>query len=176
MLREFAVVGELTRRFERQVDVGVRAAAEGETSGPNSEIGGLAPDLAVVLVRLAEAETDAGREYGLAAYFLVGSGRDSLANDPGGAPDDWWRGYDVVLGAPSTSRYAWKGVLRRDFAHGMVLLNPPDAPSRTVALDRPHLDLNGGRRSTITLGPAEGAVLRSSLTAPRVIDVTPEVD
>jgi hypothetical protein len=126
----------------------------------------------------AGAETDAGREYGLAAYFLVDAGRDSLGNSPGGTPDDWWRGYDVTLGAPTGPRYAWQGVLRRDFQHGLVLVNPPDAASRTVALDRPHTDLGGRPRVAVTLGPAAGAVLRSAATAPtapRVIDVQPEV-
>jgi hypothetical protein len=123
----------------------------------------------------AGAETDSGREYGLAAYFLVDAGRDSLGNDPGGTPDDWWGGYDIVLGAPAASRYTWRGVLRRDFEHGMVLVNPPDAPPRILALDRPHLDLAGQQRTAVTLGPAEGAVLRSALTAPRAIDIKPEV-
>lgn len=124
----------------------------------------------------AEAGTESGREYGLAAYFLVDSGRDFLGNDPGGTPDDWWRGYEVVLGPPSGARYAWNGVLRRDFQHGLVLLNPPEASRQTLTLEQPHIDLAGQRRTAVTLGPAEGAVLRKSTTAPELIDVEPVPD
>jgi hypothetical protein len=109
----------------------------------------------------ASAKTPEAREYGLAAYFLVCSGADGLGNDPGSTPEDWWGGYDVVLGAPSARRHAWKDVLRRDFAHGMVLLNPPDSPRRTLDLERPYIDLSCQSRTVLTLGPAEGAVLRT---------------
>src|ERR1700742_464889 len=46
------------------------------------------------------ADTPAGRLYGLATYFLVNNGHDALANDAYGAPDTWWKGYEVDLGAP----------------------------------------------------------------------------
>ena len=124
----------------------------------------------------AGADTDTAREYGLAAYFLVDAGRDLLGNDPGGAPDEWWSGYGVGLGAPAAARYTWRGVLRRDFQQGVVLVNPPDAAPRTLGLDQPHTDLAGRQRASVTLGPAEGAVLRSALPVPRAIDIRPEVN
>lgn len=112
----------------------------------------------------ADAATDAAREYGLAAYLLVNTGRDALGNGPGGTPADWWGGYDVALGPPLGTRYAWSGVLRRDFARGLVLLNQPEAATRTLALETacatPCVDLAGQPRRTLTLGPAAGAVLR----------------
>ena len=112
-----------------------------------------------VVVLDGGAETDAQREYGLAAYLLVSTGGDSLGNDRGGRPDDWWSGYDVSLGPALGPRYVWSGVLRRDFGLGVALLNPPDAASQTVALESGYVDLTGQPRTTVTLGAAEGAVL-----------------
>jgi hypothetical protein len=95
------------------------------------------------------ARTPSARLYGLATYFLVSSGRDALANEAAGAPNDWWHGYDVKLGRPLGRRYERGGVWRRDFARGTVLVNEPGSPTATVRV---------GRRS-VTLRPSSGAVL-----------------
>jgi Hypothetical glycosyl hydrolase family 15 len=98
--------------------------------------------------------------YGLATYFLISSGIDALGNDAFGAPDNWWSaGYDAHLGAPAGPRYRSSGVWRRDFANGIVLVNEPGAPTRTVMAGAGYRDLNGIARSSVTLGPASGAVL-----------------
>jgi hypothetical protein len=101
------------------------------------------------------------RMYGLAGYFLVSSGRDALASGSGGSPGDWWsEGYDINLGAAMGARYRdASGVWRRDFARGVALLNEPGAPTRQVALPAGVRDLDGRPRSSVTLGPASGAVL-----------------
>ena len=126
---------------------------------------------------LAEAGTDQAREYGLAAYFLVSTGTDAIGNDPGGTPDDWWAGYDVSLGGAAGGRYTWNGLIRRDFDGGTVLLNEPGSPQVTVGLDAAYTDLAGNRRTTISLGAAQGAVLRSTGPSrpapPRLLDVVP---
>ena len=113
----------------------------------------------LIVVFDAGAQTDPQREYGLAAYFLVSTGGDWLGNDLGGRPDDWWSGYDVSLGDPLGPRYVWSGVLRRDFGLGVALVNPPAAAPRTVVLEDGYVDLTGQPRTTLTLGPAAGAVL-----------------
>ena len=61
------------------------------------------------------ADTRAEVEYELASYFLVSSGRDSLGSTWRSAPGDWWKGYEVRLGAPRGGRFLWRGLLRRDF-------------------------------------------------------------
>jgi Hypothetical glycosyl hydrolase family 15 len=121
----------------------------------------------------AGASTAQGREYGLAAYFLVNPGTDTIGNNPGGTPDDWWAGYDVALGAATGARYRSGGVLRRDFEHGTVLVNPPGAPSATVQLGGSYRDLSGTTRTAVTLGAAQGAVLRRVESAPHLIEVVP---
>jgi Hypothetical glycosyl hydrolase family 15 len=113
----------------------------------------------------AGARTDTAREYGLAVYLLVSTGEDALGNGPGGTPDDWWPGYDVALGAALGERYAWSGVLRRDFERGLVLVNQPDAAPCALRLDAGWVDLAGGSRTAFTLDAAEGAVLQRRETA-----------
>lgn len=103
--------------------------------------------------------TDAGREYGLAAYFLVSAGRDAISNDDGGSPTDWWEGYDVRLGAPLGRRERWHGLWRREFQRGVVLLNEPDARTRSVDVGDGLTRIDGSPAATVRLGGARGAVL-----------------
>jgi len=100
------------------------------------------------------------REYGLAAYFLVDAGSDSLGNDARSAPDRWWAAYDVVLGSALGPRYAWNGALRRDFEAGLVLVNPPGSLPVLLDVGAGYTDLTGEERSTLVLRPAHGVVLR----------------
>jgi len=127
---------------------------------------------------LSTTPTDQGREYGLAAYFLVNSGTDAIGNDPGGTPADWWPGYDISLGAAAGPRYAANGVLRRDFDGGTVVVNPPGAASVTVQLGGTYLDVAGKQQTAVTLGSAQGAVLRRTggtptVSPPHLLDVVP---
>ncbi len=105
------------------------------------------------------ADSAAGRLYGLANYFLLSSGRDALANDAATRPDAFWNGYGVGLGAALGPRYRAGGVWRRDFAGGVVLVNEPGAPARTVEVGPGLRDVDGVERSSVTLGAASGAVL-----------------
>src|SRR4051794_1245557 len=101
----------------------------------------------------SEAPTDAARLYGLAGYFLTSNGKDYLGTHTGGTPADWWKGYDVQLGAPLAGRYDWNGVIRRDFAGGFVLLNVPGSPAQTLTLPSGAIDLDGVAQSSVTLAP-----------------------
>jgi hypothetical protein len=107
----------------------------------------------------SSADTHQERLYGLAGYFLVSSGRDLLGSYAGGFPDDWWSGYDTELGEPAGRRYDWKGLIRRDFAGGVALLNEPGARTRTVDLGPGYRDLRGRPASRVTLNGSSGAVL-----------------
>ena len=104
-------------------------------------------------------DSAAGRLYGLATYFLLSSGRDALANDAATRPDAFWNGYGVGLGAALGPRHRAGGVWRRDFAGGVVLVNEPGAPARTVEVGPGLRDVDGVERSSVTLGAASGAVL-----------------
>ena len=98
-------------------------------------------------------------EYCLAAYFLVNGDRDGFESRYRALPGDWWPGYGVSLGAPRGARYAWHGLLRRDFAGGLALLNQPGAPTRTVEVGAGYRDIDGRARSSVTLAARQGAVL-----------------
>lgn len=101
-----------------------------------------------------------GREYALAMYFLLQQPRDSLGNPSTSLPNAWWSGNDVDLGTPLSWHYPWNGVWRKDFSGGLVLANEPDAPTRTITLGRTYRRLDGTLVNQVTLGPADGVVLR----------------
>src|SRR5215207_1038279 len=117
----------------------------------------------------SQATAAAGREYGLANYLLVSTGRDLLGNDPGGTPADWWEGYDVQLGAPKSGRYDWNGLVRRDFDHGYVLVNKPGGTRRTVELPAGSTGPGGGARAAVALAaePTEKPARRARAHAKR---------
>jgi hypothetical protein len=115
-----------------------------------------------------DVQADWGREYALANYFLYANGSDSIGMDDGGLPDDWWRGWETDLGTPLGSRYEWHGVKRRDFERGSVLVNPPDAPTRTLEVGRDSYGLDGAPLARVKLDARDGAVLlrRTALLTP----------
>jgi Hypothetical glycosyl hydrolase family 15 len=108
------------------------------------------------------ADTRAEVEYELASYFLVSNGRDGLGSGWRSAPGDWWQGYDVRLGAPRGRRYRWRGLLRRDFERGFVLVNQPGGAATSVDLGPGASDPAGEPRSAVVLRAAEGAVVQTS--------------
>jgi hypothetical protein len=98
--------------------------------------------------------TPVGREYNLAAYYLLSTGRDAIGLGSM-TPESWWTQYDRDLGRPTGPRTQTGGLWRRDFTNGTVLLNEPGAPTRTVSV--------GGR--TITLHARSGAVVNGPAAA-----------
>ena len=83
-------------------------------------------------------------EYNLASYFLVSSGNDGVSG-AGQTPENWWAGWNVNLGEATGPRYTWDNLLRRDFAGGMVLVNPPGATYHDSL--PPHPDAERQRRT-----------------------------
>ena len=108
-------------------------------------------------------------EYGVAGYFLVSSGTDAFGAGVG--PNNWPAVLDVSLGNPQGARYGWNGLIRRDFANGMVLLNPPDKPTVTVNVDGSYVDSNGNAVSTVTLAGKQGIVLIGTPAVQEVVAV-----
>ncbi len=106
-----------------------------------------------------------GREYSLACYFLISTGNDGLGN-AAMTPENWWPAYNIELGAPEGPRTEWQGLLRRNFADGITLVNEPDAPTRTVTLPAPMYTTAGAIVNSVTLGAANGAILRYEPASP----------
>lgn len=114
-----------------------------------------------------------GREYSLANYLLISNGRDGVG-EMSQRPDNWWSGWETNLGQPTSARTTWNDLIRRDFADGMVLVNEPQAPSRTVTLPTPMKNSAGQTVSQVTLGAAQGAVLTKIQAAgPVITSMTP---
>jgi hypothetical protein len=104
-------------------------------------------------------DSPVGREYSLAAYLLISTGRDGLGLGSV-TPDTWWPAFDADLGAPAGPRRSWQGLLRRDFVGGIALVNEPGAPARTVTLPAPMLTTDGRSVTSVRLAARSGAVLR----------------
>ena len=103
----------------------------------------------------------AGQQYGLASYFLISSGSDSIG-DYTSTPGNWWSGYDVNIGWPSGPRTYNNGIFRRNFSGGMVLLGEPGLPTQTVNLGGTYTLLDGTPVTAVTLSGWQGIVLLGS--------------
>jgi hypothetical protein len=112
------------------------------------------------------ADAPAPRLYGLGAALLLDTGAIALGNDAWTAPNRYWNGYDVSLGAPASARYQWSGVWRRDFANGTVLVNQPGNGARAVSLGTGFADLDGVAQDQLTLAAGSAAVLKRVPVAP----------
>ena len=122
-----------------------------------------------------EAHTLIEREFALAGWFLVSGGADLMGSEnlDWVAPDTWWHGYDLDLGAAQGARFEWNGLIRREFDCGLVLVNQPDMPSVSVALGQTLTNLQNEVVNSVTLGPASAAILlKPCVTLANVFDTT----
>jgi len=104
------------------------------------------------------------RNMELAFYFLINNGGDLLGADGDRSrmnPDSFWSGYKIDLGNALGDRYKDGSLFRRDFECGTVLVNQPGEPIRSIDLGKAMTELSGRTVRVVTLGPAEGEVLRS---------------
>ena len=100
----------------------------------------------------------AGQQYGLASYFLISNGGDSL-DDQTTTPDNWWSGYDVNLGTPLGPRSYNNGVFQRNFSGGSVLLGEPGLSPQTVNLGGTYTTLDGTQVSSVAISGWQGIIL-----------------
>ena len=106
--------------------------------------------------------TATSREFELASYFLAKAADDAVVSDFQADPGNWWPGWETDLGAPAGGRYLWNGLLRRDFAAGMVLANQPGQATKSVTPPggSSWVDLAGNPVTSVTLDGRRGKVLR----------------
>ena len=127
-------------------------------------------DKIVILQNYLSATSDlARRQYYLANYLLVKGSRSYLFYFAG-TTLEWYPEWQLDLGAPtgqpaSVDALAWQGVYRRDFAKGVVLLNPGTAPV-SVTLEAPmrRVDPQGGG-AVAADGSASGTLATSSVSS-----------
>jgi hypothetical protein len=104
------------------------------------------------------AVTSQTRAYALASYLLAADGQQLLAvgNSTSGPAALRW-----ALGAPVNPMIQTGAAWRRYFTLGIAVANPTSSTS-VVPLGGSYLDGGGHPVSTVTMGPASGAVLRAS--------------
>jgi hypothetical protein len=101
-----------------------------------------------------------GKQYSLAGYFLISTGRDRIGDDAN--PETWWKGYEVELGPPLGPRTSKNGIYSRVFTRGLVFLGEPGVQTQTVPLPGTFTTLDGSSVSSISLSARQGAVLLRS--------------
>jgi hypothetical protein len=108
------------------------------------------------------------REFEIASYYLVKDREDAITSHFESDPGSWSTAWDTNLGAPTGPRYAWNGLLRRDFANGAVLVNQPGQTTKTVDLPRGSVwrDLRGNVVTSVALAARRGKVLVKASTEP----------
>ncbi|MEH3055039.1 MAG: putative glycoside hydrolase [Patulibacter minatonensis] len=89
-------------------------------------------------------------EYNLGGFFLVDQGADAVGEMQLTA-GDWWNGWDVRLGPALGERTRRSdGVFERQFAKGLVLLNPTRATPRTIKLPKAYKRIDGSTVTSVT--------------------------
>lgn len=141
----------------------------------NATLGLVAKDRIVILQNYLPSPSDVARRRFLLASYLLVKGRRTYVNYIGGDSLQWYPEWELNLGAARTSAKTasdllWKGLYRRDFADGAVLVNPTPHPIR-VTLDAPlkRVEVEGGG----SIGPggtATGRIITSDVSA---LDVRP---
>lgn len=99
-------------------------------------------------------------EYSLAGWMLISNGRDLYGSRDRSNPNNWWSGFNVNLGQALGPRYQWMNVHRRDFEHGMVLLNGPEGGLKRLSLPTTHYRLNRDLTDEVTLRNKSAAILK----------------
>jgi hypothetical protein len=125
-----------------------------------------------VTVKVWTSATDAQRRhwrmFTFASYRLGNLGHSyyEFTSGPRIAPwNDWSKVYTMKIGAPlqtfaSVASYRRSnGVYRRNFRHGVVLVNPSGSRIRMHLVGR-YVNYRGAVMSTVTLGPHSGTVLK----------------
>lgn len=114
-------------------------------------------------------------EYSTASYFLISSGVDAMG-DQSLRPDDWWPGLSVDLGDPLGMREEWRGLIRRRFSKGVVLVNPPDSPPVHLRLTGKFQRADGSDAGkSLTIAAADGVILIGPGAAPAKVDQSIQV-
>jgi hypothetical protein len=97
-------------------------------------------------------------DYGTVGYYLISNGSDAFGNEDV-RPNNWSVSYDQNLGAATGARYTWNGILRRDFANGIVLLSPPGSPSAWYTLPKTYRDVWGNGHTGVNLAGGQAIIL-----------------
>lgn len=113
----------------------------------------------------AVTPTRGGARYGLATMLLAAGDRNLYSASRGYVHEVWWPEYTTTdaLGRPlGRYRVLRNGVYRRDFTHGVVLVNPHALGVRVVRLGATYRGSGLGSTRSVRLKPTTGVVLVKS--------------
>jgi hypothetical protein len=113
----------------------------------------------------AVTSTRRGARYGLATMLLVTGGENLFSASTNYSREVWWPEYRTVstLGRPLDAyRVLPNGVYRRDFTHGVVLVNPRTRPASRVGLGGTYSGSGLHRVTGVSLARTSGVVLAAS--------------
>jgi len=113
----------------------------------------------------ARTATRGGARYGLATMLLAANGGNSFYASAHYAREVWWPEYKTAksLGRPlGRYRVLRSGVYRRDFAHGVVLVNPRAHAAHRVRLGGRYSGSGLQNVTSVALRATSGVVLRES--------------
>jgi hypothetical protein len=113
----------------------------------------------------ARTRTRGGARYGLATMLLAANGNNSFYASAHYATEIWWPEYRTArsLGRPlGAYRVLANGVYRRNFAHGVVLVNPHAHPASRVQLGGLYSGSGLHDVTSVALRAVSGVVLRKS--------------
>lgn len=113
------------------------------------------------LIMMDYGTSEKEREFGLASWFLISDGGDLMNSDQLAwtAPGSFWSGYQLNLGKAISERHDWRGLLRRQFECGLVLLNEPGARTVRLAMPGGLRRIDGSIPGQLSLRSREAAVL-----------------
>ena len=127
-------------------------------------------DKIVILQNYLESDANVARRRYLLANYLLVKGRRTYLSYFGSSTLSWFPEWDLDLGAAerhavSVDDLLWNGVYRRDFANGVVLVNP-GTTSLTVELETTfqRVEPQGGGAVAAT-GAVSGSITTSEVTA-----------
>jgi ABC-type cobalt transport system substrate-binding protein len=96
--------------------------------------------------------------YPLACYLNVAQGNDLFCQGFD-LLSNWAQVDYIALGTPTTDRYDWNGLIRRDYTDGTVLVCEPGG-SGGGSLGKTYTDPNGNLVSSVSLTGRTGAILQ----------------
>ena len=112
-------------------------------------------------------------EYALATYLMDSTGRDLIGHTYRRLPSNWWsEGWELDLGDARGPPVADRGVIRRNFERGVVLVRRPGSVSAPIALGGRYEHLDGTPAAGVVTVPGGGGlVLRvsSGTRAPAIV-------
>lgn len=116
-----------------------------------------------VFIAIAYGPSDdvAAMDYARASFLLFAQGsRSALSYSPWCSPEPaapYWR---ADVGAPAGPATQLGSVWRREFANGVVVVNPTSSSTVTVPLGASYVGPNGSLVTAVVLGPHSGLTLR----------------